>query len=55
MENQEHLLNNIGPQFVQWCETQGKVTVIDSAVKTAPFKPVAPTETKTEQTETKSE
>lgn len=39
MENQEYLLNNIGPAFVQYMEQQGKVTVVDQAAKTVPFKP----------------
>ena len=39
MENQEYLLNNIGPTFVQFMEQQGKITVIDEAAKTVPYKP----------------
>jgi hypothetical protein len=50
MENQEYLLNNIGPTFVQFMEQQGKITVIDEAAKTVPYKPApapAPAETAT--------
>ena len=39
MENQDHLFNNIGPMFAQQMEAQGKIQVIDSAVKAVPYVP----------------